>query len=118
MHVAQAFGAMLPNPARHAGIVIQHADVTFAIARGREHTLEVRSIQALLRLPEPVHEEGLSARMLGRPSIHRAIWPQAGTPRASSFMVTAVLYLSDHPDREMVAQVLAYSWKSHEPAEH
>src|SRR4051794_7813071 len=67
MHVAHAFGAMLPNSAGHAGIVIQHTDVAFAVARWREHPLEIRSIQAFPRLPEPMHERGTEREDVGPP---------------------------------------------------
>src|SRR5947209_20555840 len=110
MHVAQAFGAMLPNPACHARIVIQHADVTFAIARRREHTLEIRGIQAFVRFPEPVHERGTKCEDIWTPQHPPG---DLGPKPASSGQLVhgdAALNLSDHSDREMVTQILADAW--------
>ncbi len=110
MHVAQAFGAMLPNPARHAGILIQHADVTFAIARWREHSLEIRSIQTFVRFPEPMHERGTKRQNVWTPQ-HPSC--DLGPKPASAGQLVhgdAGLNFSDHSDREMVTQILADAW--------
>src|SRR3954462_13193726 len=111
MHVAHAFGAMLPDPAGHAGIVIQHADVAFAIARWREHPLEIRSIQAFLRLPEPVHERGTEREDVGPPEHPPCDLSSKPSPSGQLVHGEAVLDLRHHPNRKMVAQVLADAWE-------
>src|SRR3954452_18720480 len=107
MHVAHAFGAMLPHSAGHAGIVVQHADVALAIARWREHPLEIRSIQAFPRLPEPVHERGTEREDVGPHDLAPCDLSPKPSPSGQLVHGEAVLDLRYHPNREMVAQVLA-----------
>src|SRR5438270_9767359 len=100
---------MLPNPASHARILVEHADIALAIARRREHTLDVRGVQSVPRPPEPVHQGWTEREYVGEADHPSCNLASKTDPSRQLIQRDAVLHLGHHADREMVLQVLAYS---------